>query len=286
MKIHAVRLATLAFFCVPYLTAQPVDDTQLKQVIIFGRHSVRSPVAPYSFLNAFSANPFPDFGVSAPGILTDQGKALETILGGYYRLRLINEGLLTGHDGADSAFVYFHANTLERTIETAKALWTGMLPAAGAPIVDVVAQGSDPLFDPVGAGVALLDPQKAVAAVLGRLGGNPESETRGAGADGGDTGATICADCSGVPSVMVTLKVSCTVLPGTTAPLRSATCRCWTSDPAEVDSTIIVPGSMVTLAAAAGAALGAPDSLGLDGAAFGGDDGGAAGGVDGFPATP
>ena len=175
MKIHPVRLIALALFCVPYLTAQTNDDTQLKQVIIFGRHSVRSPVAPYSFLNTFSVNPFPDFGVSAPGILTEQGKALETILGGYYRLRLINEGLLTGHDGADSAFVYFHANTLERTVETAKALWTGMLPAAGPPIVDVVSQGSDPLFDPVGAGVALLDPEKAVAAVVGRLGGNPES---------------------------------------------------------------------------------------------------------------
>ena len=48
--------------------------------------------------------------------------------------------------------------------------------------------------------------------------------------------------------------------------------------------TIIVPGWTVTLAAAAGGALG--DSLGPDGAAFAGEEGGAAGGVDGFPATP
>ena len=45
--------------------------------------------------------------------------------------------------------VYFHANTLERTIDTAKAFWTGLLQAAGAPNVYVAPQGSDPLFDPV-----------------------------------------------------------------------------------------------------------------------------------------
>jgi hypothetical protein len=51
-----------------------------------------------------------------------------------------------------------------------------------------------------------------------------------------------------------------------------------------VDSTNIVPGWIVTLAATG--AAGALDSLGLDGAPLAGDEGGAAGAVDGFPATP
>ena len=34
---------------------------------------------------------------------------------------------------------------------------------------------SDPLFDPVGAGVAQLNSQLAIASVTGRLGGNPQS---------------------------------------------------------------------------------------------------------------
>jgi len=38
-----------------------------------------------------------------------------------------------------------------------------------------VSPGSDPLFDPVGAGVALLDYPMAVAAVNGRLGSNPQA---------------------------------------------------------------------------------------------------------------
>jgi glucose-1-phosphatase len=107
------------------------DDTQLKQVIIFGRHSVRSPVAPNSILNTFSVQPFPDFGVAAPGILTNNGGTLETILGGYYRLWLTKEGLLTGNDSADANFVYFRANGLERTVETARHFADGLLPTVG-----------------------------------------------------------------------------------------------------------------------------------------------------------
>jgi 4-phytase/acid phosphatase len=167
--------AALALCCPAVSNAQTVDDTRLKQVIIFGRHSVRSPVAPDSLLNTFSAQPFPGFGVSGPGILTANGKNLETLLGAYYRLRLTQEGLLTGNDPADANFVYFRANVLERTIDTAKALAAGILPGASVTVNYYGPTQSDPLFDAVGAGVALLDPQKSLAAVQGRVGGNGES---------------------------------------------------------------------------------------------------------------
>ena len=185
MNIYPFRLITLAVCGATFLAAQTVDDTQLKQVIVFGRHSVRSSVAPNATLNTFSAAPYPLFTAAAPpplvplpavGYLTVNGAKLETILGGYYRLWLTNEGLLTGNDAADAAFVYFRANIIERTILTAQSFWTGMLPAAGPPNVYAVPQSViDPLFDPVDAGVAVLDQQKAVAAVMGRLGGNPQS---------------------------------------------------------------------------------------------------------------
>jgi len=45
------RSVTPVFICAQLLAAQNVDDTKLKQVIIFGRHSVRAPVAPNSYLN-------------------------------------------------------------------------------------------------------------------------------------------------------------------------------------------------------------------------------------------
>ena len=177
MKMHSPRVVALALFCVSGLTAQSVDDTQLKQVIIFGRHNVRSPVAPNSLLNTFSVQPYPDFGVAAPGILTSNGATLETILGGYYRLWLTKEGLLTGNGSADAASAYFRANVLQRTIASAQAFAFGLLPAISVNVNHYGPTDSDPLFDPVGAGVARLDQQKAVAAVMGRLGGNPQSLT-------------------------------------------------------------------------------------------------------------
>jgi 4-phytase/acid phosphatase len=175
MKNFTVSTVVLALCGTAALTAQSVDDTQLKQVIIFGRHSVRSPVAPSSYLDTVSTTPYPDFGVSAPGILTANGKTLETLLGGYYRLRFTQEGLLTGNDSADANFVYFRANVLERTIDTAKALAAGLLPAASVNVNYYGPTASDPLFDPVGAGVSQVDLEKALAAVQGRLGGNGES---------------------------------------------------------------------------------------------------------------
>lgn len=127
MKTHFLLFVTPALWCGPFLAAQAVDDTQLKQVIIFGRHSVRAPVAPNPYLDQFSAQPFPDFGVAA-GILTPNGETLETILGGYYRQWLTQEGLLTGNDTADANFVFFRANAIQRTVDTAQHLWAGMLP--------------------------------------------------------------------------------------------------------------------------------------------------------------
>ncbi|MGA2183416.1 MAG: histidine-type phosphatase [Bryobacteraceae bacterium] len=155
--------------------ARPVDDTQLKQVIIFGRHSVRAPIVANSTLDSFSALPFPAFPVDT-GILTPNGATLETILGGYYRLWLTKEGLLTGNDPADASFTYFRANVIERTIATAKAFGSGLLPAATVNVINAnPTPPNDPLFDPVGAGVARLDARMAVAAVKGRLGDNPQS---------------------------------------------------------------------------------------------------------------
>jgi 4-phytase / acid phosphatase len=174
MKVYSVRLVTLALVCVPCLTAQPVDDTQLKQVIMFGRHGVRSPVLPNSTLNNFSGQPFPAFSASDVN-LTINGGTNETILGSYYRLWLTKEGVLTGKDSADAAFVYFRANGAPLIIDTAKAFWAGMLPAASVNVNFYGPQDSDPLFVPVAAGVARLDERMAVAAVKGRLGGNPQS---------------------------------------------------------------------------------------------------------------
>lgn len=182
MKIHSLRAVALALLCGPFLAAQPADDTQLKQMIIFGRHGVRTPVLPNSALDAFSALPFPTFPPASPSsaplglsVLTPSGAVDETLLGGYFRLWLTQEGLLTGNDSADAAFVYFRANDIPLIADTAQAFASGLLPAANVTINSYTAPASDPLFNPVDAGVAELDYGMTVAAVNGRIGGNPQS---------------------------------------------------------------------------------------------------------------
>jgi 4-phytase / acid phosphatase len=170
-----LQLAAVALLCGSLLKAQPVDDTELKQVIIFGRHSVRAPVATNEQLSPFAVQEFPQFGVAA-GILTPNGEKLETILGGYYRLWLTQEGLLTGNDTADAKFVFFHANAIQRTVDTAQHLWAGLLPAAPVNVQYLTpSTAADPLFNAVGAGVAQVDTPTAIASAMGRLGGDPQS---------------------------------------------------------------------------------------------------------------
>ncbi len=162
-----IRPFILTVLCVTFLAAQPaaaqtVDDTQLKQVIIFGRHGVRSPVLPNDLLNRASALLFPTFTdkSGAPlgsAVLTPNGGTIETLLGGYFRLWLTKEGLLTGNDSADANFVYFRANDTPLITLTAQAFAAGMLPAATVTVNTYTAPADDPLFAPVAAGVAVLD---------------------------------------------------------------------------------------------------------------------------------
>jgi 4-phytase/acid phosphatase len=181
MKMRIFQFVALALVGGASVAAQTVDDTQLKFVILFGRHGVRTPNSPNTVLNNFAVQPypvFPDFPVNPadnpPSVLTASGARNETLLGGYFRLWLTQQGLLTGNDAADAANVYFHADAAPLIIGTAQAFAAGLLPAAKV-TVNSVPQPPDPLFDPVDAGVALLDEPTAVDAVNGRLGGNPQS---------------------------------------------------------------------------------------------------------------
>jgi 4-phytase/acid phosphatase len=168
-----MKMLLIAACCIPFLAGQTADNTQLKQVIIFGRHAVRTPNAPNSLLNNFSSIPYPNFAVPGTAVITPNGQTNETILGGYFRLWLTQEKLLTGNDAADNASAYFHSDGGSLILDTAQAFAAGLFPSLTATIHSTAS--SDPLFHPVDAGVAKLNYQTAVAAVNGRLGGNPQA---------------------------------------------------------------------------------------------------------------
>ena len=138
------------------------DDTILKQIIVFGRHGVRSPVLPASNYATLSPRPYPDFGVPA-GYLTEHGQQAATLLGAYFRQYLTAEGLLTGEAAADLGRAYFRANSIQRSNLTATMFGQGMIPGATIPVHSYTLGQTDPVFDPIGAGVVTVDSERAAA---------------------------------------------------------------------------------------------------------------------------
>ena len=103
---HPVAAQTLA--------SQATDPTVLKQIVIYGRHSVRSSAIPDVTLATYASQPYPDFGVPT-GYLTPHGAQAEVLLGSYFRSYLLAEGLLTGADAVDAKRSYFRANSIQRS---------------------------------------------------------------------------------------------------------------------------------------------------------------------------
>jgi len=152
------------------------DGTILKQIIVFGRHSIRASTSDPSDLARFSADPYPDFVGVPKGYLTPRGRQAASLLGSYFRDYLLNEGLLTGHDQTDLSRSYFRAEPIQRTNITAAKFGAGLIPGATIPVHSYrIADGDtfaepDPVFDPILANVATVDPVRAVTEIQGIFG--------------------------------------------------------------------------------------------------------------------
>ncbi len=171
---HLRLLTSLMLSFLPVLTSAQIittaaDDTKLRQIIIFGRHGVRSPVASEEMLASFTARKYPKFNV-LPGYLTQHGAAAARILGTYWRDYLLHEGLLTGNSAADGQRAYFRANSIERSIATAAAMAAGVYPGTSVPVRSFPLGQPDALFDPIAAKVVRVDGARAAREVSGILG--------------------------------------------------------------------------------------------------------------------
>ena len=154
-------------------TIKAVDDgTVLKEIIFFGRHSIRTPTSGTNSLDQCSANPFPDFVGVTVGYLTTNGQQAAGLLGSYFHEYLLHEGLLTGDASSDLARSYFRANTIERSYMTAAKFGAGLIPGANIPVHTYYPPptNADPVIDPLLAGVAPVDPVRALAEVQGVFG--------------------------------------------------------------------------------------------------------------------
>jgi 4-phytase / acid phosphatase len=140
------------------------DGTTLKQIIIFGRHSIRSSTTDPAKLSRMAVDPYPSFDVPE-GYLTPRGRQAEVLLGTYYREYLLHEGLLTGNDQKDAVRSYFRSNSIERSYETAAAFQGALIPNATASVHSFPLGHPDPVFDPILANVAKVDPVRAAIQV-------------------------------------------------------------------------------------------------------------------------
>src|SRR5690242_3059343 len=84
--LSSTLLILFLIFCTATAAAQnaPARKPKLVFVVILTRHGVRSPITNLEELNAFSSEPWPDWGVPS-GDLTPRGRKLMELLGAYYR---------------------------------------------------------------------------------------------------------------------------------------------------------------------------------------------------------
>jgi 4-phytase / acid phosphatase len=174
VKLFALVTIFLAATAATALTPDTAADVpKLRFAVILTRHGVRSPTWTLADLNAYSSEPWPDWGV-APGSLTPRGSTLMTLMGSYYRLYFANAGLLGSAGCEDASRVHILADSESRTRETGSALAVGLMPGCGMR-TQTVSDGKDQLFSPLGAGIGNPDRGMAVASISGRIGANPDA---------------------------------------------------------------------------------------------------------------
>ncbi|HTW78997.1 MAG TPA: histidine-type phosphatase [Terracidiphilus sp.] len=149
---------------------------KLQYAIYLSRHGVRSPTKKADEYQKYSSAPWPEWPVQ-PGYLTPHGYELMKLFGAYDRVKLAGEGLLAPSGCEDAAHVTILADGDQRTRETGKALAEGLMPGCGVQTHALAEGTEDPLFHGMTAEAADLDPALAVAAIGGRIGGDPGNIT-------------------------------------------------------------------------------------------------------------
>lgn len=145
---YLVCLALAVTTTVPDLQAQrssPAGHEELIYAIYLTRHGVRSPTGTAAQYNQFSSAQWPEWNVP-PGYLTAHGYELMRLFGGYDRERLARLNLLRPEGCQDAKHVTIHADSDQRTRETAKALAEGMFPECDVAINAKADGTNDPLF--------------------------------------------------------------------------------------------------------------------------------------------
>lgn len=166
---HALLLALLTALSLSSTTANAADTPspgyRLEKVVILSRHGVRSPTKMTPLMRDVTPNAWPEWPVKL-GYITPRGERLVSLMGGFYRARFQQQGLLEKGLCPTPGSVYVWADVDERTRKTGEAFLAGFAPGCGLTVhhqQDV--KQVDPLFHPLKAGVCKMDSARIQKAV-------------------------------------------------------------------------------------------------------------------------
>ena len=152
------------------------SDTELRYVVYLSRHGVRSPTGKSTQYNQYSLGEWPEWPVQ-PGYLTPHGFQLMQLFGAYDRSHLAAEGLLAPKGCSEAANITIYADSDQRTRETGKAVAAGLMPGCDLAVQSLTEGTNDPLFHVLGDKSTPRDNDRALAALAGRIGGDPNNLT-------------------------------------------------------------------------------------------------------------
>ena len=125
------------------------EKYSLKEVVVLSRHNIRSPLSNGgSVLGKLTPHQWTDWSSSASE-LTLRGGALETIMGQFFRKWLVNEGLFQENFVPSHDEMLVYANSMQRTIATARYFSAGFMPIADVQVHHRFSPSKmDPIFFP------------------------------------------------------------------------------------------------------------------------------------------
>lgn len=141
---RVLQLSALLLFCANLAFGQHDPNDEVRSIILLARHGVRAPIESETRSGAYNAQPWPAWPVK-PGVLTEHGASALRLLGDFYRSRYPS---LFDHISCDDPGIYVEANSTQRTIASAKALLSGLVPDCSIKIHRTPVGQRNPLFSP------------------------------------------------------------------------------------------------------------------------------------------
>ena len=148
-----------------YASETPASGYQVEKVVILSRHGVRSPTKMTQTMRDVTPNSWPEWPVKL-GYITPRGEHLISLMGGFYREKFQQQGILSQENCPAPNSVYVWADVDQRTLKTGEAFLAGLAPQCGLTIHHQQnLEKADPLFHPVKAGICSMEKNQIQQAV-------------------------------------------------------------------------------------------------------------------------